>query len=77
MARAWALLSAAVAALALSGCTQSYVALERLNQNVCASHPAPDCLDNGYVRAGARIARPGEFDGPAPGSGDLGSPGIL
>ncbi|WP_374471095.1 hypothetical protein [Phenylobacterium sp.] len=62
------------AALPLAGCAQSYDALERLNHDLCARKPTPDCQDNGYVRAGARVAEPGEFDGPPPESGDLGDP---
>ena len=64
------------AGLALTGCAQSYYALERLNYDLCTRSPTPDCFDNGYVRAGAYVADPRDYLGPPPGSGDLGSPRI-
>jgi len=69
-------LAVLAAGLALVGCAQSYYALERLNHDLCARSPTPDCFDNGYVRAGAYVADPRDYLGPPPGSGDLGSPGI-
>lgn len=69
-------LAAVAAGFALSGCAQSYYALERLNHDLCARNPTGDCFDNGYVRAVAYVADPRDFLGPPPGSGDLGNPGV-
>lgn len=60
----------------LAGCAQTYYALERLNHDLCARNPTPDCFDNGYVRAGAHVADPRDFLGPPAGSGDLGNPPV-
>jgi hypothetical protein len=71
------LLSAIAAGSAVSGCAQSYYALERLNHDLCTQRATPDCLDNGYVRAGATILADPYFGRPPRQPSDLGEPAAL